>query len=442
MYQKRCRLFDIIVLQNKSRRCYMDAFDRIIGYEKQKHELKMLCDMVKNSEKYKALGVRLPRGLLLYGMPGVGKTLMATALIEDMGTKCYTLRKDAADGQFIDKIGSTFAEAKANAPSVVFLDDLDKFTSNEISSKPEELVAVQSAMDGVKDADVFVIATANDFNALPKSLMRAGRFDRLMRINVPNKTEAKDIIRHYLKDKKISSDISPEVIARILDGESCAKLEGVLNEAGIYAGYEGENEISRRHIVHAVLRSETDDASDCAVSDAVKLEVAFHEAGHAVAAYTFDKDSLGVISVSSPFNETCGVTQILLPDDYFYSLELMKQRVMAILAGRAAVEIKFGHIDAGASSDVDRAFTIVRQFVMSYGTSGFRFLYCKNYQALVPYQKIDEAMDETNRVLERMYEQAKDVLRAHWQQVEQLAAALIERGTLLYDEVEELFGID
>ena len=442
MSQKRCRLFDIIVLQNKSRRCYMDAFDRIIGYEKQKHELKMLCDMVKNSEKYKALGVRLPRGLLLYGMPGVGKTLMATALIEEMGTKCYTLRKDAADGQFIDKIGSTFAEAKANAPSVVFLDDLDKFTSNEISSKPEELVAVQSAMDGVKDADVFVIATANDFNALPKSLMRAGRFDRLMRINVPNKTEAKDIIRHYLKDKKISSDISPEVIARILDGESCAKLEGVLNEAGIYAGYEGENEISRRHIVHAVLRSETDDASDCAVSDAVKLEVAFHEAGHAVAAYTFDKDSLGVISVSSPFNETCGVTQILLPDDYFYSLELMKQRVMAILAGRAAVEIKFGHIDVGASSDLERALAIVQRAVREYASSGFRFYSPDSRRCLASERKEYDVVEESDSVLAELYGEVKALLCKNWHKVERLAAALVERGTLLYDEVEELFGID
>lgn len=421
----------------------MDAFDRIIGYEKQKHELKMLCDMVKNSEKYKALGVRLPRGLLLYGMPGVGKTLMATALIEEMGRKCYTLRKDVADVQFIEKISGIFAETKANAPSVVFLDDLDKFTSDENSRNPKEFVAVQSAIDGVRNDDVFVIATANDFNALSKSLIRAGRFDRTMRINVPNKIEAKEIIRHYLKDKKISSDISPEVLARILDGESCAKLESVLNEAGIYAAYEGENEISRRHIVHAVLRSEADDgASDCAVSDDVKLEVAFHEAGHAVAAYTFNKDSLGIISVSSPFNELFGVTQILQSRDYFYSFELMRQRVMAILAGRAAVEIKFGHIDVGASSDLERALAIVQRAVREYASSGFRFYSPDSRRCLASERKEYDVVEESDSVLAELYGEVKALLCKNWHKVERLAAALVERGTLLYDEAEELFGID
>lgn len=421
----------------------MNAFDRIIGYEKQKHELKMLCDMVNNSEKYRELGVRLPRGLLIYGVPGVGKTLMATALIEEMGRKCYTLRKDVADDEFIYKIGVTFAMAKANTPSVVFLDDLDKFTSDENYRNPEEFVAVQSAIDDVRDADVFVIATANDFSALPKTLMRAGRFDRLMQLNAPDKTEAKEIISHYLKDKKVSSDISPDVIARILNGKSCAVLESVLNEAGIYAGYEGENEISRRHIVHAVLRLEThEDIFGRSISDAAKLEVTFHEAGHAVAAYIFDKDSLGIISVGSPYNETGAVTQILLPDDYFYSLKLMEQRAVAILAGRAAVEIKFGHICAGTFSDLDNAFSIAQRLVMNYGVSGFRFMYCKNFKMLVPYQKIDDSMDEVNRMFERMYEQAKEVLHAHWHKVELLAAALVERGTLLYDEVEELFESD
>ena len=154
----------------------MSAFDKVIGYEKEKEELYQLCDMAKNPEKYAALGVKLPRGILLYGVPGVGKTLMATALLDEMdnGRKRYILRKDKAIEEFVESISKTFQEAKENAPSVIFLDDLDKFASDSVSRNPEELIAVQSGIDEVKGADVFVVATANDVRVLPNSLRRPG----------------------------------------------------------------------------------------------------------------------------------------------------------------------------------------------------------------------------------------------------------------------------
>ena len=418
-------------------------FDKIIGYEKEKQELKILCDMAKNSENYRALGVRLPRGLLLYGVPGVGKTLMATALIEEMGRKTFMLRKDVADGEFIDKIGSVFAEAKSNAPSVVFLDDMDKFTSDDRSRNPEEFVAVQSGIDGVSDADVFIVATVNDYYILPKSLMRAGRFDRVMRIGVPDRSEAVEIVRHYLADKKVSAEISPEVIARILDGESCAKLESVLNEAGIYAAFEGKGEISREHIVNAILRSEiAADAPFGKTSDAAKYEIAFHEAGHAVAAYLFDKDSLGIISVSTPFNEVFGITQILQGKDYFYSYQLMEQRVIAILAGRAAVELKFGHVDVGAASDIERALHIVQRFVKEYAAQGLRYFSSDSKRCISSERKKCEMVQKADSVLEALYDSSKTLLQKNWNMVELLAEELYKRGTILYDEVEELFELN
>ena len=130
----------------------MSAFDKVIGYEKEKEELYQLCDMAKNPEKYAALGVKLPRGILLYGVPGVGKTLMATALLDEMdnGRKRYVLRKDKAIEEFVESISKTFQEAKENAPSVIFLDDLDKFASDSDSRNPEELIAVQSGIQLTK----------------------------------------------------------------------------------------------------------------------------------------------------------------------------------------------------------------------------------------------------------------------------------------------------
>ena len=220
----------------------MSAFDKVIGYEKEKEELIQLCDMAKHAEKYAALGVSLPRGVLLHGVPGVGKTLMATALIEEMGEerKRYILRKVKANDEFVEHISKTFQDAKEHAPSVIFLDDLDKFASDSDSRNPEELIAVQSGIDDVKGADVFVIATANELCELPRSLRRPGRFDRILEICPPNRREAVAIVRHYLEDKKIAADVNAESVARLMDGNSCAALESVLNEAGIYAGFEGK----------------------------------------------------------------------------------------------------------------------------------------------------------------------------------------------------------
>ena len=214
----------------------MSAFDKVIGYEKEKEELYQLCDMAKNPEKYAALGVKLPRGILLHGVPGVGKTLMASALIEEMGRVCYTCRKDKANDAFVETIRGVFAEAKAHAPSVIFLDDVDKFSADSDSRNPEELIAVQSGIDEVKGADVFIVATANEIRELPRSLRRAGRFDRILEICPPNRKEAVEIVRHYLSDKKVAADVTAESVARLMDGNSCAALESVLNEAGIYAG--------------------------------------------------------------------------------------------------------------------------------------------------------------------------------------------------------------
>ena len=344
----------------------MSAFDKIIGYEKEKEELCQLCDMAKNPEKYAALGVNLPRGILLYGVPGVGKTLMATALLDEMdkGRKRYVLRKDKAAEEFVKSISETFKEAKENAPSVIFLDDLDKFSPDSNLHNPEELIAVQSGIDEVKGADVFVVATANDFYALPNSLRRHGRFDRILEICPPNRREAVEIVRHYLKRKKVAGDVTAESVARLMDGNSCAALESVLNEAGIYAGYENQTEIRREHIVRAVLRDifEADESVN-EISAAAKEEVAFHEAGHAVAALVFDPEGVGLISVRPSKSDARGVVQIFKSEDYFGSYDRMHERVISLLAGRAAVELKFGRTDVGATSDMERASFIIERFV-------------------------------------------------------------------------------
>ena len=326
----------------------MSAFDKVIGYEKEKDELFQLCDMARNPEKYARLGVQLPHGVLLHGVPGVGKTLMATALVEEMARKTFVLRKDKSIQDFVDEIGKTFARAKEEAPSVILLDDLDKFASDSDSRNPEELIAVQSGIDAVRSDDVFVVATANELRELPRSLRRPGRFDRILEICPPNRREAAAIVRHYLQGKKVAQDVSAESVARLMDGNSCASLESVLNEAGIYAGYEGKAEIGMEDVVRAVLRvifEAEESVNEMSVSE--KEEVAFHEAGHAVAALSFDPEGVGLISVRPSKSDARGVVQLLQSENYFGSFEKMRERVISLLAGRAAVELKFGRIDVG-----------------------------------------------------------------------------------------------
>ena len=419
----------------------MSAFDKVIGYEKEKEELCQLCDMAKNPEKYAALGVKLPRGILLHGVPGVGKTLMASALIEEMGEgrNRYVLRKDKSNEEFVESISKTFQDAKAHAPSVIFLDDIDKFSADSESRNPEELIAVQSGIDEVKGADVFVVATANEIRELPRSLRRAGRFDRILEICPPNRKEAVEIVRHYLKDKKVAADVTAESVARLMDGNSCAALESVLNEAGIYAGYENKPEIGREHIVRAVLRDifEADESVN-EMSAAAKEEVAYHEAGHAVAALAFDAESVGLISVRPSRSDARGVTQIFKSENYFGSYDRMRERVIALLAGKAAVELKYGRLDVGAGSDIDRASAIVQRFITDYAASGFALFHPDNHFRLTSELHDDKIVTERSAMLARCYEEAKEVLRKNWIFVEKVAAALVERDTLVFEEIAEL----
>ena len=212
----------------------MSAFDHVIGYSAIKKELEQICDTLKNREAYQKLGVASPRGLLLHGVPGVGKTMMATALIEESGRKMFVCRKDKPNGDFVREIKTTFDRAVQSAPSIVFLDDMDKFANgDERHRDAEEYVTVQSCIDECRGKEVFVLATVNNMGVLPRSLTRSGRFDRVIEIRPPTGKDAEAIIAYYLAGKKFVSDIDVPTIMRILNGRSCAQLETVINEAGL-----------------------------------------------------------------------------------------------------------------------------------------------------------------------------------------------------------------
>lgn len=233
----------------------MSAFDRIIGYQTIKEELLQICDMIHNREIYENLGAKLPQGILLYGDPGLGKSLMAKSFITESGLPAYIVRRDKGSDDFIGKITDTFEKAKKNAPAIVLLDDMDKFANEDDRHiDAEEYVAVQAGIDEVKGCNVFVFATVNEIRKLPRSLIRSGRFDRKIEVNSPTDRDAEEIIKYYLAEKKVSDNVNMDDLVKMVSYGSCAELETILNEAAIGAAYARKEKIEMDDLVKSVLR--------------------------------------------------------------------------------------------------------------------------------------------------------------------------------------------
>lgn len=240
--------------------------------------------MLRNREIYEEMGARLPHGLLLYGDPGLGKTLLARCFVEESGLHTITVRRDKGGDAFIDGITQAFASAKTKAPSIVLLDDMDKFANeDDIHCDAPEYAAVQAGIDDVKDAGVFVIATANDIRKLPSSLRRSGRFDRKIGLQAPTASDAEEIITHYLKTKRVSDSVNMEDLTRMIRYNSCAELETILNEAAVRAAFARKTGIDMEDMVSVVLKQQYGAQEDMPrVSDEVIEKVALYEAGHLV----------------------------------------------------------------------------------------------------------------------------------------------------------------
>lgn len=418
----------------------MSAFDKIFGYSAIKEELRQISDILRCSAPYDKLGVTAPRGLLLYGEPGVGKSMMASAVIEESGRKAFTCRKDSPNGDFVKKIKSIFERAAENAPAIVYLDDMDKF-ANEDAYHPdaEEYVTVQSCIDEVKDQQVFVLATANDIDCLPESLRRAGRFDRKIKVNVPCGQDAERIIDHFLRSKHFASEIDTGTIARMLDGHSCAELESIINVAGFYAGYERADHITMQHFKRAYARAMfdapfEDDVQENIASDQLHLYAAYHEAGHTVISEVLRPGSVSFVSAYSQKNECEGFTHFY--DDHSrIPLYWRISSIIVALGGMAAVEQKFGVRDIGAKRDLEMAFDEVRALVTETCICGFH-LYSPEWNAS------DFLMHEQEQVvaseIERYYQKAKEILALNREFFEKLASAIAEKKLLTAADVQAI----
>lgn len=414
----------------------MSAFDKIYGYEKEKKELLYICDMMNNPDKYRNFGVEIPKAVLLHGAPGLGKTLMAKAMIEESGRTSFACRKTRADGEFVDILKKTFDDSMENAPSIVFLDDMDKFAEDNLKSdsNKEEFVVIQSCLEDIKDKDVFVIATANDIYNLPSSLVRAGRFGKQLNFSLPPLDDSIKIVSHYLSGKKVAPDVDAEIIANILSGHSCAVLESVINEAGIYAAFEQSEYITKEHIVRAILRVVLRTVESEDLDEISMQKVAYHEAGHAVLAM-YNNNRVGLVTIRR-HGSTGGICQSYGDEKTGMTYEKLKRDIMEKVAGKAAIELHFGVVDMGAASDIEDAAYTARRAIESRCTEGFDYGYdLSDYCDKQAYQRIDRITDRVYSLIQECYNTCLDILKRNKQLLDEIAAKLLEKRTLLYEDL-------
>ena len=416
----------------------MNTFDKVIGYDSIKKELYQIIDMIQNKDVYTSLGAKMPRGVLLYGVPGLGKSLIANCFIEESKLKSFTIRRNKGNDDFIGLITDTFKQAKENAPCIVFLDDMDKFANeDEDHTDTEEYVAVQSGIDEVKDADVFVLATCNDVNKLPNSLIRAGRFDRKLEVQIPSEQDTLKIIKHYLKDKKVSADINMEDLSKMISYSSCAELETILNEAAISAAYNRQDVVGMDDIISAVLRKQYNSPDDFEkVSEDSKRRTALHEAGHLVVSEILNDGSIGLVSIRSTGRDnTHGFTHNCKEEEKWY------YNAMIGLAGKAAVEIFYQTEYAeGCGSDLKKIYNTIRSNIAHNGSCGLSYVY---HNSGWEYGEVAESIKNRNEMLietemEKYYLKAKEILTKNIEFLKAVTDMFVLKETLLYSDIKKI----
>ena len=423
----------------------MNAFDKIIGYKSIVDELLRIADILRNTEEYRRKGVNIPHGLLLHGEPGLGKTLMTKCLIEESNRHAFFCRKDKHNGDFVDTVRETFETAIENEPSIIVLDDMDKFANDdEHHRNSEEYITVQSCIDSVKERDVYVVATANSLRNLPSSLIRSGRFDKRLKVSSPSLCDSEKIVAHYLSGIDNTKEVDARMIAGILSGYSCATLESVVNEAGMIACYNKSDCITTEHMIEAILRSVFNvkipyDSKETPVIDLsyhnYASEMIYHEAGHAVIAELVEPKSVALMSAFTRDLEEGGFIRHLnkgRPVDY----KTIEGRVLVSLAGKAAVDVKYGVNSIGTILDNRTAYHTLSKLYQEECFGDFRLyqtelLDVSDTQNHIAHQIVTIKMAEYYQKVKRLLTQNRDFL-------DRLAEALASNCYLTLSDIQRI----
>jgi len=445
------------------------TFDDVAGVEEAKTELVEIVDFLKNPKKYSALGARIPKGVLLLGPPGSGKTLLARAVAGEAGVPFFHISGSDFVEMFVgvgaSRVRDLFEQAKAHKPCIIFIDEIDAVGRQRFAGvggghdeREQTLNQLLVEMDGFDaNSGVILIAATNRPDVLDPALLRPGRFDRRVTVDHADVKGRQAILEVHAKGKPVSDDVALDVLARRTPGFSGADLANMLNEAALLAAREGKMRIEMLDMENAIDRVIAGpERKSRLISDKEKTIIAYHEIGHALLAELLpNADPLHKVSIL-PRGQALGYTLSLPEEDkYLTSRSELMDDITVLLGGRAAEELAFSEVTTGAHNDLERATSLARAMVMDFGMSetlGPRVLGKRQSQVFLgrdmmedrdySEQTAERIDDEVHRIVDECYDRAKNILRKHTEQTKEIVVMLREKESLTCSEVREILYRD
>lgn len=442
-------------------------FADVAGLVEEKEELFEIVDFLKNPMKYIKLGARIPKGVLLVGEPGTGKTYLSKAVAGEAGVPFYTISGSDFVEMFVgvgaSRVRDLFQTAKKNAPCIVFIDEIDAVGRQRGAGlgggndeREQTLNQLLVEMDGfTQNEGIIVMAATNRPDILDKALLRPGRFDRNIYVSLPDVKAREAILEVHAKNKKLDEDVDLENIAKKTVGFSPADLENLLNEAALLTARENLDKIPMRLVQEASIKvvAGPEKKSQTIIEKERKI-VAYHEAGHAIVShYTDELYPVNMITIV-PRGRAGGFTEYLPKEDFNYTTKSMMENMLkSLLGGRIAEEIIFKDISTGASNDIERATDLAKNMVTVYGMSdklgpvcydneGENVFIGRDYGRTKVYsEEVQYAIDqEIKDFILKAKEEATQILLEHKDKLEKLAQTLLEKETINRKEFLEVLG--
>ena len=435
------------------------TFDDVAGVDEEKEELQEIVEFLKNPKKFTDMGARIPKGVLLVGQPGTGKTLLAKAVAGEAGVPFYIISGSDFVEMFVgvgaSRVRDLFEQAKKNAPCIIFIDEIDAVGRQRGAGlggghdeREQTLNQLLVEMDGFSDNEgVIILAATNRPDVLDKALLRAGRFDRQIVVGSPDVKAREQILEVHARKKKLADDVDLKVIAKNTSGFAGADLENVLNEAALLAARRNYKEIGMKEIEDAMVKVTMGPEKKTRVrSEKENRLVAYHEAGHAVVSrYLPTQDPVHQISII-PRGMAGGYTMYKSDEDkYYISKTEMQEKLIALLGGRAAEKLILDDISTGASNDLEVATQIARDMITVYGMSDtIGTISFKDSDGQMDYQMFGEDMQdaigkEVKRLIDTAYNDAQQILKQNVETLHAIAKELIVKEKINEQEFNKFF---
>jgi cell division protease FtsH len=444
------------------------SFADVAGCDEAKQELKEVIDFLKNPKRYKEIGAKIPKGILLIGPPGTGKTLLARAVAGEAKVPFFSLSGSDFVEMFVgvgaSRVRDLFQQAKQHAPCIIFIDELDAIGQKRSihlgmvnDEREQTLNQLLSEMDGFEpNAGVIILAATNRPEVLDAALLRPGRFDRQVIVDAPDLDGREAVLKVHARDKRLGPGVDLRQLAQATAGFSGADLANVLNEAALLTARRGAREISQADLENAVERVVAGpERKSRRLTEQQKRRVAFHEVGHAlIAAYSPNADQVRKITIIPHGHAALGYTmQVPTEDQFLLSQAELLTRLRGMLGGRASEELEYGDLTTGAQNDLEHATALARQMICLYGMSEkVGMANCAQrapaYLPGQPFQLQRDCSEQTareidedvKRILNESYAEAKEVLTAHRADLQRVVAELLKRETLDGETLYQLIG--